>query len=355
MGSHTLPYPVDTCFGGQVNIRRLEETIRNSDINIALHGCVLDEFNIVQVTFKDILPQSEKTKLDGGSAEDEEHPPLSGSVLADHDGTPDVSNPDRIVIKNPTTGTDVSFPATSRNTPIFQPSIIAPGDLFYGTGAFDEVTGALKIGEGGRIKFDVSEVDSTTVVEGRFYHYVRILGGELRAWSSTVDDELSLDIVFPASAPASTPGVGNADLNTSGPSPVFVPNVSGDGDYTVDGSTLEVGHINQDLCPVPAVIKGPDGKDVGIGFWNWDPEQYPSITPAPAMDGNYNLIPEELCLLRQANKYPVADLEVTPAAGIQGKKVLPHWIWRFILSKGPKVGIPTQCRVLLYTSRVTTR
>jgi len=265
------------------------------------------------------------------------------SITADSATFRESTGPDEILIKNED-GSIVHHPMTTKKTPIFQPSIIVPGDLFYGTGAFDEVTGSKKIGDGDLIKFDTSTPDDVVVVVGRFHHYVRIIGGTIRVWSSTVDDELSLEIVFPASAPASTPGTGNAVLASG----VFIPIGTGDGDYTVDGSTLEAGHINQDLCPVPASVEG-------TGFWNWDPGANPSITPAPYMDGNYHLIPAEISALRQANRYPVANMDVTPAAGIQSKKVLPHWFWRFTLKKGPKTGVATEFRVLLYTSRITTK
>ena len=264
------------------------------------------------------------------------------SITADSASLKDTTGPDEILIKNED-GSIVNHPMTTRKTPIFQPSIIAPGDLFYGAGAFDEVTGDKKIGDGPRIKFNTSTPNDVVVVEGRFYHYVRVLGGVIRSWSSTVDDELSLEIIFPASAPASTPGTGNAVISNG----VFVPIQTGDGSHTVDGTTLEVGHINQGLCPVPASVEG-------TGFWNWDPDASPSITPSYDMTGNYHLIPAEISVLRQANKYPIADMDVTPAAGIQGKKVLPHWVWRFTLKKGPDTG-DTKFRVLLYTSRVTTK
>jgi len=236
-----------------------------------------------------------------------------------------------------------NFPQTTRKTPIFQPSVVPPGHLFYGTSRFDQDDQSQEIGEGGAIIFNTSTPDDVVVIEGRFHDYVYILGGRICAWASSVNDEVSLDTVFPASAPASTPGVGNASLHPE--LGFFYP--AENGDFTVDGSTLEVGTINQNLCPVPAA-------EDNTGFWNWDPTQNPSITPAPNQDGAYHLFAVEIVAVRQANKYPVKDGEVTPAAGIQGKKVLPHWLWRFTLKKGPEA-TPTQCRILLYTARVKTR
>lgn len=37
--------------------------------------------------FKDVLSAADKTTLDGGSTQAEKHPPLSGSLLKDHDGS----------------------------------------------------------------------------------------------------------------------------------------------------------------------------------------------------------------------------------------------------------------------------
>lgn len=255
---------------------------------------------------------------------------------------------DGINLKNED-GSVANFPQTTRKTPIFQPSIVPPGYLFYGTGAFDKfdpVNGD-EIGEGARILFKTSTPNDTVVVEGRFMHHVYILGGQIKAWSSDVDDEVSLEVVFPASTPAANgTGTGNAQLTQYG---FFVP-AAGDGSHDVDGSTLEAGEVNKDLCPVPAY----DADGNPTGYWNWDETQDPSITPAPNGDGGYHLFAVELSVLRQANKYAVADLEVTPASGIQGKKVLPHWIWRFTMQKGPSSN-ETSARILLYTARAKTK
>ncbi|MDX1643436.1 MAG: hypothetical protein R3244_03655 [Thermoanaerobaculia bacterium] len=238
--------------------------------------------------------------------------------------------------------TQANFPQTTRKTPIFQPSIVPPGYLFYGTSAFDKFDPA-EIGNGVKVLFKTSTPNDVVTVEGRFLEHVYILGGQIKAWASECEDEVSLEVVFPASSPSANPGgTGNADLAGN----LFVP-AAGDGAYDVDGSTLEAGEVNLNLCPIPA---SPEG----TGFWNWDPEQDPSITPAPSQDGNYHLMDVEVSALRQANKYPVADLEVTPASGIQGKKVLPHWVWRFTMTKGPS-GNETAARILLYTARAKTK
>lgn len=313
---------------GAVELSRLEEEYNAEDtLTYKLTG-LRTSGDVLTITTADDLgsgPGSQKEALD--------------ALVAAHTGFP-YDFADLVKIQNEDASL-ANFPKTSRNTPIFQPSIIAPGDLFYGTGALDREDDE-EIGEGTLLSFKAETPGDVVVVEGRFSNYVRILGGVMRCWSSTMDDTLSLEIVFPASAPAMTPGLGNASIMGG----VFVP-VSSGGTHTVDGSTKEVGDINLNLCPVPT--------DPGTGFWNWDPDQNPSITPAPEKDGNYHLIPAEISALRQANKYPVADLDVTPAAGIQGKKVLPHWVWRFTMTKGPEEGVPTKARILLYTSRKTTK
>ena len=324
---YTYSIQSDT-LNGAVNLGRLEEEYNAEDaITFKLTG-LRTSGDVLTITTADDLgsgPGSQKEVLDG--------------VVAAHTGIP-LDLADLVQIQNEDASL-ANFPKTSRNTPIFQPSVIAPGDLFYGTGALDSES-AMGIGEGQLLAFHATAPNQVVVVEGRFAQYVRILGGVIRCWSSTMEDQLSMEIIFPSSTPPETPGTGNAVLAGG----VFVPVASG-GTHTVDGSIMEVGDINQDLCPVPTTP--------GTGFWNWDPDQTPSITPAPTRDGNYHLIPAELSVLRQANKYPVADLDVTPAAGIQGKKVLPHWIWRFTLTKGPEEGVETKCRVLLYTSRKTTK
>jgi hypothetical protein len=210
-------------------------------------------------------------------------------------------------------------PMTAKGTPIVQPNVVPAGYYFYGSGAYDDIAGGTR-GDGNQLAKEVTGPDVTQTFEGRFLEHVYIIGGYLAAEGAGFEDHISLTMFAPASAPTSTPGTGNANKVATGLGfNIIVPAVNGD--WTVDGSTLEAGEINQSLCPVP--------NTTGTGYWNWDPTASPSITPASG-DGAYDLFDVELPLARQANRYPlIAQGHVTPEAAVKGKKVLPHWIWRF--------------------------
>lgn len=314
----------------------VKEIIESANISIQLVdvGKFVNTVTLVEyvnIEFADDLEEQTPDQL-----------PLLEALFPDHDHTyvsPNQPKPIRVVNED---ATIANFPQTTRKTPIFQPSIVPPGYLFYGTTHFDDIDSE-EIGEGDHIEATSSILDDTIVVQGRFLEHVYILGGLISVWESSSKDWVSLDIVFPASTPAETPGTGNAIIAGG----VFVPIQTGDGTHTVDGATLEGGEINQDLCPVPS---SPEG----TGFWNWDPEASPSITPSYDQTGNYHLIPAELTLIRQANKYPLKNHDVTPASGIQGKKVLPHWIWKFTF-KRPNAAGTLSANITLYTARKRTR
>lgn len=223
-------------------------------------------------------------------------------------------------------GTHVSFPATAKKTPIFQPSIVPPGYYLYVTSAFDDIASG-KHGKGDL--FAVEEVGITAdpvdgpfeKVEGRFLEHVYILGGSIGDRNTAgYKDWIQMTAFAPASAPTSTPGTGNADKVATGLGfNIIVPAVNGD--WTVDGTTLEAGEINQDLCPVPNATQ--------TGYWNWDPTASPSITSA-AGDGDYDLFDAQLPLVRQANRilFWSTSGDITPSS-LKGKKLLPHWLLRF--------------------------
>jgi len=94
-----------------------------------------------------------------------------------------------------------------------------------------------------------------------------------------------------------------------------------DGDWTYDGSKLEVGEINKDLTPVPNPSKA--------GYFNWDPAASPSITlvdnPA-APDGSYDLYDQDVNLSQQANRIGLMGIDgrVSPDT-IRARSLLPHW------------------------------
>jgi len=260
-------------------------------------------------------------------------------------------SPKPIIIQNEDESI-ASFPMTdgeNGKTPIFQPSIIPPGYYFYGTGAFDDITNN-KIGEGVQLalKTDGTAADEVEV-DGRFLTHVYVVGGDLAVFAGEYDDYCSLTMVSPASAPvANGGGTGNANKVSVGPFNIIVP-AAGDGAWDVDGSDMEQGEINQSLSPVPAF----DANSAPNGWWNWDPTATPSITPNFGNTGAYNLFDAELKLGRQANRYPLTSGNVTPAASIKAKKILPHWIWRFTLKRGAVAGT-AKIAIRLDLARLTT-
>lgn len=244
-------------------------------------------------------------------------------------------NADSITIVETVSPTDVTvlnqqvFPTTSGNTPIFQPNIVPPGYYFYGTGAFDDITNGV-VGTGAQLAWQSTGADHTEELRGRFLHHVYILGGHLQAVDATYEDWISLLMEAPASTPEDRTAThnGNANKVATGLGFNIIVPAAGNGDWNVDGATLQKGEINLNLCPVPA--GGDDAAQTG--WWDWNPLVSPSITPNLNHTGAYNLFDATLPLVRQANRYPcIIPGDVTPAASIKGKKVLPHWTWVFKL------------------------
>jgi hypothetical protein len=230
-------------------------------------------------------------------------------------------------------GAPVSVSQTDKGTPIFQPSIIPPGYFFYGTGAFDDVDNGTR-GNGPQIALSVDSLvgEKEETITGQFLEHVYILGGYVGSVSPGFQDWVSLHVNAPASSPEDRTGTndGNANKVAVGSGVhIIVPAPADDGDWNVDGAALLAGEINEDLVPVPNAS--------GQGYWNWDPEQSPSITPVanPAQpDGTYDLYDFPIVLARQANRYPCIHAgDVTPAASIKGKKILPHWQWVFTVHR----------------------
>jgi hypothetical protein len=243
------------------------------------------------------------------------------------------------------------FPTTSDNTPIFQPSIIPPGYYFYGTGAFDKFDVPKKIGTGPQIAWNATGPDVTVERRGRFMHHVYILGGTFRHVGGGFEDWISLLMEAPASAPEDRTAThdGNANKVATGAGFNIIVPAAGNGDWNVDGSTLEAGEINLNLCPVPSFAEG----GTPSGYWDWNPLVNPSITPSVPGQGHFNLFDATLPLARQANRYPcIVDGAVTPVSSIKGKKILPHWEWVFSLYR--KEAGTVQVAIRLDTARVKT-
>jgi len=309
---------------GLVNEATLHSEI-NANANIVPHCSAVGMLGSdVVVSFLGALSAGEQTELED-------------VVVPAHDNTPTPADTIPVAIENED-GSQVSFPMTdgeNGKTPIFQPNIIPAGYFFWGTGAFDDVAGN-KVGEGDQIAWTCTvsvTPPNDEVLVGRFMHHVYVLGGHVAAKNADVSDWVTLEIRAPASSPEDRTGTndGNANKVATGLGfNVLVPAPLGDGDWNVDGSDMEAGEINQDLCPVP--------NTTGTGFWNWDPNASPSITPVAnplAPDGSYDLYDVQLPLARQANRYPLMiEGNVTPVASIKGKKILPHWEWVFTLRRG---------------------
>jgi hypothetical protein len=280
------------------------------------------------------LSQPEKIALDGGVTQVPSDPPGEGSILGQHAGP---STPELLVGIRNTDGSKANFPSTDAGTPIFQSNVVPPGYYFYGTGAFDDVAGNSR-GAGPQIELAVSadeHIDpagKTATLVGRFLEHVYILGGHFAALGADLGDWISSEIVAPASTPEDRTGSldGNAvKVPTGAGFNVVVPTEPGTGSWNVDGAALEAGEINAGLVPVPSPTQ--------TGFWNWDPGSTPSLSPVSnpaAPDGAYNLFDAALPLARQANRYScLTEGDVTPQGAVKGKKILPHWLWRFTIHR----------------------
>lgn len=97
---YTYTYSYINDFNESLNESVLRDTI-NDNMNIYKHcNDVGRSGDNVNITFLEQPNQSEKTVLDGGLSQDEEHPPLVGSVLAEHDGPPSPPSIDTVNINN---------------------------------------------------------------------------------------------------------------------------------------------------------------------------------------------------------------------------------------------------------------
>jgi hypothetical protein len=234
-----------------------------------------------------------------------------------------------VIVTSPD-GEQVNWPMTSAGTPLYNPNILPPGYLLYIAGSFDDLDDA-KRGEGDQMGVE-KDGTGTAYVEGQFFEHVYALGGALCELNGGFGDWATMEVQAPASSPEDRTSThdGNANkVNIGTGMNIIVPAPLGDGDWNVDGSTLLVGEINEDLVPVPNAT--------GEGYWNWDPTVSPSITPVtnPAEpDGAYDLYDFAMPLVRQASRVPLMNNkgECCPPT-IKGKKMLPHWKLRFTINR----------------------
>lgn len=280
----------------------------------------------------------------------------------------------------------------TKKTPLLNPNILTPGYLFYGTGAFDNIATG-KRGEGVLLEMEQGEA-GLQILDGQFIEHVYIHGGDFGAEGNAKGDWVQMMAWAPASVPTDRTSEqdGNADkvgiagvvsvsgtfqigetvtggtsghtgkvvslpednqmkiMNASGSFEqgetitggtsgataavaatiavnMIVPNGGSTGWWNVDTSAMLVGEINENLVPVP------DENSPQVGYWNWDCDASPSITPA-AGDGSFNLYDQPLPLVRQANRILCIckHKDCCPEA-LKGKKFLPHWKIRFYVNR----------------------
>lgn len=227
-------------------------------------------------------------------------------------------------------GVIVNWPMTESKTPISLPNNIPPGYLAYITGAFDNpTTGTL--GNGDQMVVEQTDEGEATLT-GRFIEHFYVINGSYHDDNADIRDWVSMHLYADASSPTAAPGGdGNADKVSVGPSMnIIIPNATDEGDWDVDGKTLEAGEINKDLVPLPAY----DADGNPNGYWDWDPTAETSITPA-AGDGGYNLYDFPAGIIgRQANRLPLkGGCENCVPPNVKGKKILPHWTIVFTLHR----------------------
>ena len=88
MAETSYQYTISTDIpSGKVDLDRLTQEIRTSSITIALDNLLKDDGDLT-VSFKDILPSTDKETLDGSSSQTPASPCLPGSILGDHSGEP---------------------------------------------------------------------------------------------------------------------------------------------------------------------------------------------------------------------------------------------------------------------------
>jgi hypothetical protein len=322
MAATTYTYSIADDFpGGAVNTAKLHAEIQASAIVTALEG-INTSGDVIEIVFKDALSAGDKTILDGDTTGP------AGGLIAAHDNTASPSSITETQILNEAEEV-VNWPMTTAKTPIYQPNIVPPGYLLYMTGAFDDIAGG-NLGTG--LLMQATKTDNgDATVEGQFLHHAYVLGGGFGTNGEGYGDYATMEIYAPASAPEDKTGTsdGNANkVDTGLGFYIIVPAPLNDGDWNVDGATLQAGEINQNLVPIP--------NETQQGYWNWDPDANPSITPVAnpgAPDGDYDLFDAQITLARQANRIPLfVKGDITPPT-IKGKKILPHWKWKFTLHR----------------------
>jgi len=340
MPSTEYPFVIATDFpNGKVNIPRLLEDIRQSPIKTAV-DYITASGAACSVWFKAELDSTDEGILYGGVSPASDESIIgshSGAVLLEA-GVTKIVNDDQSTVWNQ--------PQTTNKTPIFNPDVIPPSYLLYLTGAFDDLGGGL-IGAGDQIEIEATYDGGpkTETLDGQYLTHQYIVGGEIGVIGTIgKGDWASMMAYAPASAPEDRTGThdGNANKVATGMGfNIIVPAPGNDGDWNVDGSALTAGEINTGLVPVPSASTPQ------TGYWNWDPDEDPSITPVAnpgAPDGAYDLYDVAMPLVRQANRLGLAAVTGKNCCppNVRGKKFLPHWKCRFFLHRETSGSIVAQ-------------
>lgn len=301
---------IATHFSGSFDGDNWKTEIQDSSITIQIDHTIRSG-DTLDTWFKAELSEAEETTFD--------------ALPAAHDSTPtppvdtvNILNEDKTVWHQA---------ISSAKTPITIPNIVPPGYIAYITGAFDDIETPAR-GSGDQMVVEQDGSGEETL-SGRFLEHFYVLNGSYHEdGNADIRDWVSMHLYAEASTPTSTPGAGNAAKVSYGPGNVIIP--AEDGDWTVDGETLEAGEINENLVPLPAY----DADGNPNGNWDWDPTASPSITPALGV-GHYNLLDFAAGIIgRQANRLPLkGSCESCVPEVVKGKKILPHWTIVFTIHR----------------------
>ena len=175
MAETTYTYNIASLPNGKANPQRLDSEISNSPniytelgyssrisyIGGSDGGLGVRVGGTLLIMFKTQLTQAEKTTLDGGLSQLEENPPLTGSLLALHDSSPFIPDPDiqkvDVVYKNPSPRTgktraySISIDWCKKET-WYQDAVQATQKIYSGNGVMtqfqlDGASGAVSANE----------------------------------------------------------------------------------------------------------------------------------------------------------------------------------------------------------------
>jgi hypothetical protein len=244
-------------------------------------------------------------------------------------------------------------PITSDGRNIVQPMSIRGDQHPYYTGDGDDVAnGARSGGQALRYKNTVSET-----ITWQYIDDIYILGGLIRVIGGEEGDIVDMELVAPATSVTPNAGLGNCNLSDDGgalPGAILiVPLAVSNGSHDVDASAaLNASLVNKNdgsapnkvtaACPVPALLKDAEGNDVPNGHWDYDATTG-VLTPKPNRDGSWALFSAVIVLTKWVSAWQLWDLDAgTQAREMvhrfemphKARKILPHWQFKAIYTKG---------------------